>query len=132
MFFCPLGPQAAAAAAAAAPAPALPPTSSTALPATLGCGACRGLLIVGVCALVAVLVGLVGSLRINCCLTLYLYLGSLITLGAHLPAHCKHLAALGAAASPPAAINHAEHVSAPEPRFTPPCLLAVQPSWASR
>lgn len=39
-----------------------------------------GLLIVGVCALVAVLVGLVGSLRINCCLTLYLYLGSLITL----------------------------------------------------
>ncbi|KAL4855458.1 Dual specificity protein kinase YAK1 [Chlorella vulgaris] len=39
-----------------------------------------GMLIVGCCALVAVLIGLVGSLRVTCCLTLYLYLGGLVTL----------------------------------------------------
>lgn len=43
---------------------------------------CSGMLIVGIVGLVSVIVGLLGSLRANCCVTLYLWLGSLLTLGA--------------------------------------------------
>ncbi|KAL4452625.1 hypothetical protein ABPG75_008287 [Micractinium tetrahymenae] len=45
---------------------------STALP--------LGMLIVGIVGLVSVVIGLLGSLRANCCITLYLWLGSLLTL----------------------------------------------------
>lgn len=40
------------------------------------------MLIVGIVGLVSVVIGLLGSLRANCCITLYLWLGSLLTLGA--------------------------------------------------
>ena len=38
----------------------------------------------GCVSLLACLVGIVGSLRVNCCLSLYLVLGTLVTLGGYM------------------------------------------------
>lgn len=42
----------------------------------------RGLLIIGCFSMVCVLIGLIGSLRVACCLSVYLVLGGALTLGA--------------------------------------------------
>lgn len=59
-----------------------PPANPTNHPSVCALGCCRGMLIVGIVGLVSVIIGLLGSLRANCCVTLYLWLGSLLTLGA--------------------------------------------------
>ncbi len=41
----------------------------------------RGLVILGVIGLVAAVIGLAGSFYKRCCLTLYLFVGGLVTLG---------------------------------------------------
>ena len=61
-----------------------PPAHNQHLAAAWFCApCCSGLLIVGCFSMFCVLIGLIGSLRIACCLSVYLVLGGALTLGAN-------------------------------------------------